>query len=136
MGQSKTLMLQQIEFKDVMLTETLANICKTESDCFSKNDFYVLDFFQSSLYSGTYYLSINKFAVDDKTPNSITYYAVINDVVFFVSNKVDVEIFNVLPSKRKFVLKENGWDTGGDYNFLIHRTLSGYYWVLLKTCAE
>lgn len=137
-GQKKslTLNLQQIEFKDKMLTKTLEDIVKTESDCFKRYEFYVLDFFQSSLYSSEYYLSINAFMIDDNTPKSIIYYVIINNTVFFVSNKVAIEIFNVLPLKRNFVLKENDWHIGGDYNFLIRRTRSGHYWVLLNTCAE
>jgi hypothetical protein len=69
MGQNKTLTLnlQQIEFKDKMLTKTLADLAKSEPDCFKKHDFYVLDFFQSSLSSGEYYLSIDRFVVEEKT---------------------------------------------------------------------
>jgi hypothetical protein len=137
MGQNMILNLQQIEFKDKMLTKTLSDIVKSESDCFSKADFYILDFFQSSLYSSKYYLSINKFAVNDKTPKSIAYYVVINNIVFFVSNKISVEIFNILPLERKFIFeKEEIPIIGGDYHFLIQRTTSGHYWVLLKTCGE
>jgi len=138
MGQNKilTLNLQQIEFKDKMLTKTLFDISKSEPDCFKKHEFYILDFFQSSLSSGEYYLSIREFMADTKTPNSISYYVVINDIVYFVSSKVSVEIFNVLPTKKKFSLKEAIPHPGGDYNFLIWRMLSGYYAVLLKSCAE
>jgi hypothetical protein len=140
MGQNKTLTfnLQQIEFRDKMLTKTLFDISKSEPDCFKKNGFYILDFFQSSLSSGEYYLSIREFIVDDKTPSSIAYYVVINNIVFFVSNKVSVEIFNVLPSKKEFVFKQKEipYSVGGDYNFLIWRMSSGYYAVLLKSCAE
>ena len=141
MGQKKslTLNLQQIEFKDKMLTKTLADIVKTKSDCFSKNGFYILDFFQSSLYGSEYYLSIDKFIADSNTPKSITYYVFINNIVFFVSNKVAVEIFDVLPAKKQYVFKIEKFPNaviGGDYHFLIRRMASGHYWVLLKTCVE
>ncbi|GHV45012.1 hypothetical protein FACS1894180_7070 [Bacteroidia bacterium] len=141
MGQNKTitLNLQQIEFKDKMLTKTLFDISKSEPDCFNKNDFYVLDFFQSSLSSSEYYLSIDRFIADDKTPKSIAYYVVINNITFFVSNKVDVGIYNALPTKKQYVFKIKEYPyavIGGDYNFLIWRTLSGYYAVLLKSCGE
>jgi DNA polymerase III sliding clamp (beta) subunit (PCNA family) len=138
MGQKKiTFNLQQIEFKD-MLTKTLFDISKSEPDCFNKNEFYILDFFQSSLSSSEYYLSIDKFFADNKTPNSIAYYVVINNITFFISNKVAVDIFNVLPTKKQFVFKieEIPYSVGGDYNFLIWRTLSGYYAVFLKSCGE
>ena len=138
MGQNKTLILnlQQIEFKDKILTKTLFDISKSESDCFKKYGFYILDFFQSSLSSREYYLSIREFMIDAKTPNSVAYYIVINNKFFFVSDKVSPVLFSILPSKRNFVIKEEVPHIGGDYNFLIHRTLSGYYQILLKSCAE
>jgi hypothetical protein len=139
MGQDKTLTLnlQQIEFKDKMLTKTLLDISKSESNCFNKNDFYVLDFFQSSLSCNEYYLSIEKFNVNSKTANLLTYYVVISNISYFVSNKVSVDIFNILPSKREFIFKKEEIPViYGDYNFLIWRMLSGYYAVLLKSCGE
>lgn len=138
MGQNKTLTLnlQQIEFKDKMLTKTLFDISKSEPGCFKKNGFYILDFFQSSLSNSEYYLSIREFIIDAKTPNSIAYYAIINNKIFFVSDKVSPVLFSILLSKRNFVIKEEVPQPRGDYNFLIHRTLSGYYRILLKSCAE
>lgn len=138
MGQNKTLTLklQQIEFKDQMLTKTLFDISKSKPDCFKRNGFYALDFFQSSLSSSEYYLSIREFIIDAKTPNTVAYYAVINNTIFFVSDTVSPVLFSILPSKRNFVIKEEVPHPGGDYNFLIHRTLSGYYHILLKSCEE
>lgn len=138
MGQNKrlTLNLQQIEFKDKTLTKTLFDISKSDPGCFKKNGFYILDFFQSSLSNSEYYLSIRKFIIDAKTPNSVAYYVVINNTIFFVSNKVSPVLFSILPSKRDFVIKEEAPQPSGDYNFLIHRTLSGYYHILLKSCVE
>ncbi|NLL27944.1 MAG: hypothetical protein GX259_04045 [Bacteroidales bacterium] len=138
LGQNKpiTLTLQQIEFKDNTLIKTISDLSK-EQDCFSKNDFYILDFFQSSLSSGEYYLSINRFVVDDKIINSIAYYVVINDIVFFISNKVSVEIIKILPLKKEYKFnKKNTPIIVGDYRFLIWRTLGGYYHVLSRTCGE
>jgi len=141
MGQNKTLTLnlQQIEFKDKILTKTLFDISKSEPDCFKKNDFYVLDFFQSSLSNEEYYLSIDEFVADNKITKSIAYYVIIDDIVYFVSNKVTFDIFKVLPSKKQFVFKIKEFPyamIGGDYNFLIWKTLSGHYHVLLRTCSE
>jgi len=138
MGQNKTLTLnlQQIEYKDKILTKTLFDISKLEPACFKKNGFYILDFFQSSLSNSEYYLSIREFIIDAKTPNSLAYYVVINNTIFFVSDKVSPVLFSILPSKRNFVIKEEVPQPRGDYKFLIHRTLSGYYHILLKSCAE
>ena len=140
MGQNKVLTfnLQQIEFKDKMLTKTLFDISKSESDCFKKNGFYILDFFQSSLSNEEYYLSIGEFITESNVPNTISYYVVINNMTFFISNKVNLDIFRVLPIKKEFVFKKNEipYSVGGDYHFLIWRTLSGYYHILLRTCSE
>jgi hypothetical protein len=140
MGQNKTLILnlQQIEFKDKMLTKTLFDLAKSEPECFKKHEFYILDFFQSSLSSGEYYLSIDKFITESNTPNSIAYYLVINNITFLISNKVATDIFNILPTKKQYVFKieDMPYSVGGDYHFLIWRTLSGYYSVLMKSCAE
>jgi hypothetical protein len=139
-GQNKVLTfnLQQIEFKDKMLTKTLFDISKSESDCFKKNGFYILDFFQSSLSNEEYYLSIGEFITESNVPNTISYYVVINNMTFFISNKVNLDIFRVLPIKKEFVFKKNEipYSVGGDYHFLIWRTLSGYYHILLRTCSE
>lgn len=140
MGQSKvlTLNLQQIEFKDTMLTKTLFELSKSNPDCFKKNGFYVLDFFQSSLSNDEYYLSIDEFITESNIPNTISYCLFINNMTFFVSNKVTFDIFRVLSIKREFVFKQNEipYSVGGDYHFLIWKTLSGYYHVLLRTCSE
>ena len=140
MGQKSILLtLQQIEFKDKNLTKTLFDLSKSEPDCFKKNNFYVLDFFQSSLLNEEYYLSIDEFVADNKTTKSIAYYVIIDDIVYFVSNKVTFDIFKVLPSKKQYVFKIKEFPyakIGGDYNFLIWRTLSGYYYVLLQNCGE
>ena len=139
MGQDKPtiLTLQQVEFKDNALTKTLADLSKEEKCCFSKNDFYILDFFHSSLSHDEYYLSIDRFVIDDKIINSIRYYVVINDIVYFISDKVSDDIIKILPSKREYKFKNK--DTlilVGDYYFLIWKTLSGHYHILLRTCGE
>ena len=139
MGQKSILLtLQQIEFKDKKLTKTLFDILQS-NDCFDKKDLYVLDFFRSSLSDGEYYLSINKFFADEKTYHLFAYFAEINNITFFVSNRVSSEIFQILPTKKhySFQRKENPYAViGADYNFLIWRTLSGYYYVLLQNCGE
>ncbi len=132
------LTLQQIEFKDSILTKTLFDILQS-NDCFREKDFYVLDFFRSSLSDGEYYLSINEFFADEKTYHLFAYFAEINNITFFVSNRVSSEIFQILPTKKhySFQRKENPYAViGADYNFLIWRTLSGYYYVLLQNCGE
>lgn len=134
---STTLNLQQIEFKDKTLTNTILDLSKQVHDCFNKNDFYVLDFFQSSLSSGEYYLSIDRFDANNNFLKSISYYVIINDIVFFVSSRVATDIINVLPSQKEFdINNDNSAIIGGDYHFLIWRTISGYYYILLSTCSE
>lgn len=134
---STTLYLQQIEFKDKTLTNTILDLSKQEQDCFNKNDLYVLDFFQSSLSSGEYYLSIDRFDANNNILKSISYYVIINDIVFFVSSRVATDIIKVLPSQKEFdINNENSVIIGGDYHFLIWRTISGYYYILLSTCSE
>lgn len=139
MGQNTpiTLNLQQIEFKDGKLIQTLSELITEERDCFSKNHFYVLDFFQSSL-SNRYYLSINEYIPDNKSISFISYYVIINNTIFFVSNRVTTDIFKILPSKKQFKLKskEDMISVGGDYNFLIYKSLNGHYYILMRTCAE
>ena len=46
-GQDKTITLdlQQIEFKDKALINTLSDLSKQKPDCFNENDYYILDFF-------------------------------------------------------------------------------------------
>lgn len=139
MGQTKPIILnlQQVEFKDKLLTKTLSDLSKKERDCFNKNDFYILDFFHSSLSNEEYYLSIDRFVADNKTIKSIAYYVIIDDIVYFISNKVSVDVIKVLPSKKEYSFKtEKISIIGGDYHFLIWRTLSGYYHILLSTCSE
>ena len=140
MGQDKTLTfnLQQIEFKDKMLTKTLFDISKSESDCFKKNGVYILNFFQSSLSNDEYYLSIDEFITESNVPNTISYYVIINNMTFFISNKVTLDTFRILPIKKEFVFKQDEilYSVGGDFHFLIWRTLSGYYHVLLRSCSE
>ena len=140
MGQDKTLTfnLQQIDFKDKMLTKTLFDISKSESDCFKKNGVYILNFFQSSLSNDEYYLSIDEFITESNVPNTISYYVIINNMTFFISNKVTLDTFRILPIKKEFVFKQDEifYSVGGDFHFLIWRTLSGYYHVLLRSCSE
>ncbi|MDR1861381.1 MAG: hypothetical protein LBR06_10745 [Bacteroidales bacterium] len=95
--------LQQIEFKEKMLTKTLFDLTESEPGCLKKNGYYILDFFQSSLSNSDYYLSISKFITEYPPPKAIAYYVVINNVVFFISSKVSADIINVLPSKKEFV---------------------------------
>lgn len=137
MAQNKTLMLQQVNFKNKMLEKVLVSIVKTESECFDSSDFYVFDFFQSSISSDEYYLSINEFTFNANTQKSITYYVVINNVIFFIPNKVPNGLFNILAQKKQFNVNiKRSASPGGDYNFLIYGTLNDYYKVIYKTCAE
>ncbi len=137
MGQNKISTLKQVDFNDKILEKILVSIVKTDTECFNRTDFYVLDFFQSSVSSNQYYLSINEFVFNSNTQNSITYYVIINNVVFFVPNKTPNGLFNVLSEKKTFNIKtETIPHPGGDYNFLIYGTLNGYYKVIYKTCAE
>lgn len=137
-NRSTTLTLQQVEFKDDVLTETLSDLSKTEQRCFSKNNFYVLDFFQSSLSNDEYYLTIDEFRNESNIQDILSYYVVINDITFFISNKVTFDLFEVLPTSKEFVFKQDQIPAvgGGDYHFLIWKTLNRYYHVLLRTCGE
>ncbi len=88
-------------------------------------------------YSGEYYLSIDRFDANNNILKSISYYVIINDIVFFVSSRVATDIIKVLPSQKEFdINNENSAIIGGDYHFLIWRTISGYYYILLSTCSE
>ena len=138
-GQNKSVLeLQQIEFKDILLTNKLVELTKSAPACFQTNEFYTLDFFQSSLTNDEYYLSIDVFINDSLIPNSVSYYTVINNITFFISSKVSSNIYRVLPIGKKFVFKQNDipYYVGGDYHFLIWKTLSGSYHVLFRTCSE
>ncbi|NLB67213.1 MAG: hypothetical protein GX798_01995 [Bacteroidales bacterium] len=137
-NRSTTLTLQQVEFKDIALTETLSDLSKAEQRCFSKNDFYVLDFFQSSLSGDEYYVTIDEFRTESNIQDLSSYFVVINDITFFISNKVALDIFEVLPTSKEFVFKQNQIPAvgGGDYHFLIWKTPNGYYHILLRTCGE
>ncbi len=137
-NRSTTLTLQQVGFKDDALTEILSDLSKTEQRCFSKNDFYVLNFFQSSLSGNEYYLTIDEFRTESNIQDLLSYYVVINDINFFISNKVTLDIFEVLPTSKEFVFKQDQIPAvgGGDYHFLIWKTPNEYYHVLLRTCGE
>ena len=138
-GQDKTITLdlQQIEFKDKALINTLSDLSKQKPDCFNENDYYILDFFYSSLSNEEYYLSINQFVADNNTPITIAYYVIVDGIVYFISNKVSTDVIKVLPSKKRYSFKNGyGINVGGDYYFLIWRTRMGYYHVLLSTCCE
>lgn len=129
--------LQQVEFKESELTKTIADAIKKEQRCFNINNFYVLDFFQSSLSSGEYYLSIDRFFVHNKGVSSIAYYTIINDLVFFISKEVSHDIIKVLPKKKTYSFKnETKYFPTADHHFLIWRTSGGYYHVYLSTCGE
>jgi hypothetical protein len=134
MGQNKILNLQQMNFKDKMLEKILVDI--TKSDCFRESEFYVLNFFTSNMSKNEYYLSIDKFRFNDDTLNSITYYIVINNIVFLVPKGIPNGLFNLLSVQKKFSLKEGIPHIGGDYNFLINGTLNGYYRIIFKSCSE
>ena len=133
-GQNDTLILQQINFKDKILENILINISK--SDCFKDTEFYILDFFKSSLSSDVYYLSIKEFK--SKIQNSMVYYVVINNIVFFVSDDIPNGLFTIQLSKKKFTLRKEKKSSypRGDFNFLLYGTLNGFYKVIYKTCYE
>jgi len=134
MGQNRTINLQQIEFKDKTLEKIFTNV--TKSDCFNKNDFYVVDFFKSSISNDKYYLSIDRLMFNNNTLDSIAYYLVVNDIVFFVPKTIPDKLFNVLSVQKDFTCKKEEPYPSGDYNFLIYGTLNGYYKVIYNTCAE
>jgi len=120
MAQNKTLTfnLQQIEFKDTLLTKTVFDISKSNTECFEKDGFYTLDFFHSSLFNDEYYLSIYKFTTESNIPHTFSYYVVKNNMTFFISNKVNHDIFRILPIKKEFVFKQSDfpYHVGGDYH--------------------
>lgn len=137
-GQSSntlTINLQQIEFKDKTLTKTLFDLSKSNSDCLNRRDIYVLDFFQSSLSTEEFFLRIDLLTGDEHFIESIAYYVIINDVVYFLPDSVSTNIIKVLPQKRMFTY-EIEHNPGGDYNFLIWSPLKGYYQVLASSCSE
>jgi hypothetical protein len=115
----------------------LVKLCYlTKSDCFNKNDFYVIDFFKSGLSIDKYYLSIDRFMFDDNILDLIVYYLVFNDIVFFVPQTISDRLFDVLPVQKSFNCKKEEPYPSRDYNFLIYGTLNGYYKVIYNTCAE
>lgn len=126
--------LQQIEFKDKMLEKIFTNV--TKSYCFNQNDFYVVDFFKSGISNEKYYLSIDKLMFNNKIFDSIAYYLVVNDTVFFIPKIIPDKLFEVLSVKKRFSYKMEYPHPGGDYNFLIYGTLNGYYKVIYNSCAE
>lgn len=131
--------LQQIEFNDAKLNKTLLDIVSTEGVCFCKGNYYELDFFQSSLYQDEFFISMDEFVVSDKISESCSYYTIIDNKVFFVSNKISPDIYELLPTQSQFVFEKEefpGAEIGGDYFFLIRKTRGGDYWTLFKTCLE
>lgn len=134
-----TLNLQQIEFNDAKLNKTLLDIVSAEKCCFCKENYYELDFFQSSLHQDEFFLSMDEFVVSDKISESLNYYTIIDDKVFFVSNKISSELYELLPTKSQFTFEMDNFpdaEIGGDYYFLIRKTRRGDYWTLIKTCLE
>ena len=112
-GQSKILSLQQVDIQQKSFEDILANIIKSESDCFNRNQFYFLNFFLSSLTNNIYYISI---------PNNL---------------------FRVQPTKKKFTIKEKNEIPcpGGDFNFFIYATIINgtsetFFQPIFKTCSE
>lgn len=99
MAQNKTLTfnLQQIEFKDTLLTKTVFDISKSNTECFEKDGFYTLDFFHSSLFNDEYYLSIYKFTTESNIPHTFSYYVVKNNGIIPFSLVNEFYVF--LPTK-------------------------------------
>lgn len=132
-SQNLSVELQQIVFKDKMLEKIFTNM--TVSDCFEKTNFYMVDFFISSTSNKKYYLSIDQLITNDAC-DSITYYFVVNNTVFFIPKKIPSNLFQILSVKKKFSYKIEESHPGGDYNFLIYGTLNGYYKVIYNSCDE
>jgi hypothetical protein len=138
-GQKKSISfcLQQIEFIDTKLTDTIFELSRSKPECFKDNEYFILNFFQSSLPTSEFFLSIKEFIPEDVLPESISYFVVINNITFFVSNRVSLEILRTLPQKKEFVfkLRETPYDIGGDLYFLIWRVIRGEYLLLLSICG-
>ena len=113
--------VQQVELSDSLLVETIFKLTERHQDCFYRQKYYVLDFFQSSLYENNYFLTIDAFVYDDASHiPPITYYLSINEVVFFISSKIPDNMIKTLSGKKEFVVDFEPF-IGGDYLFAISK---------------
>lgn len=128
--------LQQIELSDSLLVETIFKLTERHLDCFYRQKYYVLDFFQSSLYENKYFLTIDAFVYENASDiPPVTYYFSINEIVFFISSKLPDNMIKTLSGKKEFVVDFEPF-IGGDYFFAICK-LGKYPRVLIESsCYE
>lgn len=105
-GQSKILSLQQVDIQQKSFEDILANIIKSESDCFNRNQFYFLNFFLSSLTNNIYYISINEITINSQILDSMTYYTTFNNKVFLFHRNFPTIYLESNPQRKNLLLKK------------------------------
>lgn len=134
-----SLNLRQIEFVDSALTKTLSDLTKTERDYFDdRDDYYVLNFFQSGLSNDEYFISIDRIFDDNiQAPKNTAYFINIDGFVFFIPETVPDNVLKVLPSNIEFRIDRGPWySVGVVYHFMIWRTTEGDYYPILGKWGE
>lgn len=97
-----TFSLQQVDFTDQQVKKYIWSYSRLDTGYFDKDRFYVLDFFMSEFSNEIgFYVYIKEFNFSFK--NSIAYYTIINNKIFFVPTEMlSSKFFKILPIKKEF----------------------------------
>lgn len=109
-----TFSLQQVDFTDQQVKKYIGLYSRLDTGYFDKDKFYVLDFFISEFSTETgFYVYIKEF--DSNLKNSIAYYTIINNRIFFVPTKMlPNKIFKILPTKKEFHIGNKQLECSGE----------------------
>ena len=130
---SITIKLQQVEFIDQSLPALITKLTGDSPKCFDKDRYYTLIFFQPTLRND-YVITIDKLYCDEESIQSLTYYAVVNNIVLFFSDVIPEERIKVLPSTKTFSFDPNDYQDIDTYDFVAWRFYPGFYKILSKSC--
>ena len=136
---SITVNLRQIEFVDHYLIDVLARMAKESPECFTDDFCYVLIFFQKGCDMGVndlgnLLIAVDRFDGNQEIINSLTYYTVINNLTYFLSDKTPKGMTRLLSETKTFRFDPSELMHDDDFSFVVYSHSPGFYYILTKSC--
>ena len=83
---------------------------------------------------GNLLIAVDRFDGNQEIINSLTYYTVINNLTYFLSDKTPKGMTRLLSETKTFSFDPNDYQNIDTYDFVAWRFYPGFYRILSKSC--
>lgn len=127
--------LREYVLQDSFLLENILDYCN--SDYCSKSDYYLLNFFTSSISKEYYFLFINSFEdYDSLTSKKIDAFVLLDGKIFMFNSNNNASLFVATNNYQQFHYQEYWPCEGGGSFYLIYGAKNQFSWIIRKEVGE